>query len=120
MTPPAAIGSLDPLEAAAHANLHKAIVAHGEWKPQFALGLDAMARIVAMYCRVVRSVHATGLPVPPLMAEDLEEMRGRVRTVMHAWFWTEPDSPEPPLRPDGLDSDAARLCGLPEFGRGNA
>jgi hypothetical protein len=113
--PPA---GLDALERAAWRNLAASAVAHGIWQPAFVTGLRPIARIVADYCR--ESARATALDPAPrsVVAPAIRHMRGQVRDVLCDWHWIEPERCAPPLRSDGIDADAARLCGLPEAARG--
>jgi hypothetical protein len=108
--PPVGLGDL---ERAAWRNLAASAVAHGIWQPGFVVGLRSMAPIVAGYCRMAADLAAINCPPAPLEA-SIRRMRDQVRVIMCDWHWIEPERCAPPLRSDGLDPDAARLCGLPE------
>ena len=108
MTAAVAPPGTDPLEQAARRNLRACAEAHGIWQPTHIISLPLMASMVASYCR-----HAAA--AGPAQHEDRDAMRVLVRDVLCNWHWIEPERTAPPLRPDMVDPDAARLCGLPEL-----
>jgi len=95
---------LTPLERAAWDAGYHAAVEAGIWRPQFVLGLEVFAGIVAMYVRLAQ----TGLPADTPELEDYHEL---ARQQAFQWHLVDTEAP-PPLRPDGLDPDLARICGL--------
>jgi hypothetical protein len=102
---------LDHLIDVAQSNLRTAAQAAGIWEAQYEFGAKIMAEIVSRYCHRA----ATGAD-----AGDMEESRDVVRDILFNWRWTDPGAPMPPLRSDGIDPDAARLCGFPEDRFGTA
>jgi hypothetical protein len=110
---------LDQMQAAARHNLETSAIAAGVWKPAYAFGADLMSEIMVRYCHVTRETYEQR-PVQGALAEDMEDWRGVIRDILFNWHWTELGVPIPPLRSDGIDPDAARLCGLPEDRVGRA
>jgi hypothetical protein len=110
---------LDQMQATAQRNLQASATAAGFWQPAYTFGAKIMAEIMVRYCHVTREIHEQR-PVQGALAEDMEDWRGVIRDILFNWHWTEPGAAMPPLRSDGIDPDAARLCGLPEDRVGHA
>jgi hypothetical protein len=83
----------------------------GLWYPIDAAAMAMLAKLAAAHCRQ-ECCHP---PEHPKEAAELAALRLVTRELM-ADFYLLPDARVPfgVLRADGLDSDIARLCGLPE------
>lgn len=92
--------------------LYAAAVLAGIWEPQYIVGLEMVARFCAQYVGMVRALAASGEPVPRRIARDVAAIRTMIREQLFQWHYIG-DGPVPPLRPDGLDPDIARLCEIP-------
>jgi len=75
------------------------------------VGLEHLARAVELYVTVVRAVGADDVGV--------RGMHQNVRTWLFDWHLVKAPYPSA-LRPDGIDADVGRLCGLPEDVCGHA
>jgi len=104
MTPPAPRHELDRYGHALWHAAYTSAVRHGIWKPHFALGLETLASAAAQY---VRAAMAGGSDDP-----DLRTLRVIIREQLFQWHLID-DERLPELRPDGVDPDIARACGLP-------
>jgi hypothetical protein len=83
----------------------------GLWYPIDATAMAMLAKLAATHCRQ----ECCYRPGDPRETAELAALRLLTRELM-ADFYLLPDARVPlaPLRPDGLDTDIAHLCGLPE------
>jgi len=94
---------------------YTAAVAGGYWCPSFVLSLEILARVASRYVALAREVARLD---PAQVSTDLraavEEHRQLARRCMADWFLIPRGRVAlGETRPDGLDADIARLCGVP-------
>lgn len=92
----------DEYAEAAYRAAYENAVQQGEWEPAFTLGLEFFARVASQYLEM-----AWHHPSHP----EIDDIREVFRDSAYDWGLVETALP-PPLRPDGLDPDLARICGL--------
>lgn len=99
---------------AAFVNAYQACVRRGQWDPGFTSALGILASVAGLYVALVREVAELA---PETVSDDLAacviEQRRAVREWMIEFLLLAPDAVDGgTLRPDGLDSDIARLCDM--------
>jgi hypothetical protein len=97
-------------ERAAWAVGYAAAALHGGWHPLFVSMLEVLATSAGRYCRLTLAQRAAA------NADDVAELarlRLLVREMMTDWYLLSVTrAPLGEIRPDGLDADIAKLCGI--------
>jgi hypothetical protein len=97
-------------ERAAWAVGYAAAALHGGWHPLFVSMLEVLATSAGRYCRLALAQRAA------VNADDVAELarlRLLVREMMTDWYLLPVTrAPLGEIRPDGLDADIAKLCGI--------
>jgi hypothetical protein len=104
----------DPAARAAFARIRSRLVARGEWHPEFAIGLVAVALACSRYLRFARAIRALR-DVDPENLKELEkhseDYRRLAREIL-ADFWMIPAERAhiSAVDAEGLDAEIAALC----------
>jgi FAD/FMN-containing dehydrogenase len=119
MTPPpaptlSALGPLDTFGLSAWESAWRAAVEHRVWRPIHVIGLEILARRASNYVNLVRAISAQRLPADDLLKIELHSMRRHLREQMRDFCVLPADASAflGEVRPDGMDSDIAELCGV--------
>ena len=98
---------LGPVGRAIWHSAHASAVSAGIWRAPFVVGLEQFARAAELYVTVARAVGGDDVGV--------RGMHRNVRKWLFDWYLVKAPYPSA-IRPDGIDADVGRLCGLPEGG----